>query len=1238
VLDPAALIQCPRLFFAPPRARFSSSCAPPPPPLWLAYSHTCPHPLFLERYLLRLPTDEQRSDRRRAAEPMTPNMVCIDRLPVVRSRRRLTRAFPTLAMPLLATTTVDPDDVHCAERNDFTRWGTHVALLGHLRFDSATVSAADLHAHLERLADTAFCSFERSVLHLAAADPWTVAWEARLDEYAVELALFEGLPRAMFGSLVMRACRWRIVVAALYRTWIVPARRSGDPHWNHMLVLFSSTHLDLMTLAAERAEAGLAVDDAYFLTEGAAPAPAPAPLTTVYPLPHRVVTGDELPDMTPYLLASDLFTDTNKVKGLMTMERYVVNIFMIKQQPHICYVRHLPETIRKAVARYPSIRVLLRLVIETSMLAQFAGQQTAHMTDPLGWAQRVRVHRAFRGALTSDEAFDAWMKDRVYVVFFALREWLLDQVDCYAVLQRLFTANDQKWTDFRLISRQAMHDINVALDAQARGTGGIMARFDWTSITSAEANKKTAAATRLRAITGPAHTMFLQTCKKIKKGTARQIILKKLVAVKMDVIRFHLRRCLDEHASLKQLHAYLCRRDVRVSWEVARTIPLVVVGRPGFAAYLATVPARSGVTNARLLSEAVIDWFVLRPLQARLHLVATPLRLAAMEAAREERQRRGRATPLRYLQMLGMSAAGLGEVRAWFERYTFLLQTDDGYKRWALLLGARSFYDYTIFELYMREIERCSRETIFFLPMDYYSRQVACLRRRLGLTPDMATPSELGRALYCDGCGRFASIVQATPVWAASEYDHRHMNDAVRRLKVYNDNAHLTISDFIFKLVPIGQSRASLDALSGDRFCSHAPLVKDQLKRQKVLELLATQPLAAVGLESQLDAREHMGLLATEGARAVRVLSDDVGVDDDDSDSDRSSSDEEAATPTSRKKTKKKKKKRKLNQGKPLKTYRLQQNARYRDMLSQMYEAAGNRPVMPPGNTCGHAPLVNIDMLGIVFYRHGEAYALCCYCGDLTRVMPAMWRSEGISCMNHPHLDEFPLDHFQNAAFRAVTETASQALTLDFCQPLVPRQPRIKEEAQGVLGSEQQRILHPHPQVLHDRVACSWCGTPTRKVIQVIDTVRGVIEVALCNADLRTVDMQLATDRLGLHAAPLTIFAKRATVWALLGAARRSLDRLRATTEAVAAANTALAAAAAADDERQLAASVVCLRLEKLVAEYTDDEQALVFETDAELETLVDVDAHLTLTERRNLLERFLAQLSDMFGRRSAAA
>lgn len=264
--------------------------------------------------------------------------------------------------------------------------------------------------------------------------------------------------------------------------------------------------------------------------------------------------------------------------------------------------------------------------------------------------------------------------------------------------------------------------------------------------------------------------------------------------------------------------------------------------------------------------------------------------------------------------------------------------------------------------------------------------------------------------------------------------------------------------------------------------------------------------------------------------------------------------------------------------------------------MNATYVSAGLRSVTAMGNPCGRQPLVNMDLLGVVYFQHNEAHALCCYCGNLTRVTPLKWRRHGISCMNHPHVDEFPLDHFQNAAFRTLVETTIVARTHDFAQPPTTRLPRVQEEADSVLGSYTKRVLYPHPQVLDERVPCAWCGTLTRKVVHLLDDARGLVEVALCNADLGVLDTTLNTQRLGLERAPLTVFAQRLDVWHVLEQVRRTQQRLRDAAAARRARQSALA------DAEQLVTSERLVRATEAIERYY---------TPAEVETALTYDPAL---------------------------
>ena len=361
---------------------------------------------------------------------------------------------------------------------------------------------------------------------------------------------------------VTRACLWRIVAAqyvakhardyemALHANTALtnelpPAVRPWDMI-EYKATLWGDTHLDMIIdwwMHAPSPPASPDADNAFWFKD------AMQRLGQVWPLPHRVLCADELPDLAPYLVHADLVYESGKVKcKTPPLARELVHLFLCKMMNQICHSRHLNDTIFTYMQSHIEIEQLVATVLKCSLLGNYPTSQTR-----MGWTARMRVSMQLNPPPPLPE-FMAWMDKRPYLVMFALREWFLYTVEASHVTDKILSLH-MKWPDFKAISRHAMSEVRAALSAQAAADMTARTQWDGPVETPPRPRKKRSkvlldlwkkheipaqyqrhviASTppvkgkrRPKAILNLLHTASLPEYEKLKKNKAEDVVLKK---------------------------------------------------------------------------------------------------------------------------------------------------------------------------------------------------------------------------------------------------------------------------------------------------------------------------------------------------------------------------------------------------------------------------------------------------------------------------------------------------------------------------------------------------------------------------------------------------------------------------------------------------------------------------------------------------------------------------------------
>jgi hypothetical protein len=114
--------------------------------------------------------------------------------------------------------------------------------------------------------------------------------------------------------------------------------------------------------------------------------------------------------------------------------------------------------------------------------------------------------------------------------------------------------------------------------------------------------------------------------------------------------------------------------------------------------------------------------------------------------------------------------------------------------------------------------------------------------------------------------------------------------------------------------------------------------------------------------------------------------------------------------------------------------------------------------------------------------------------------------------MNHPHVDDFPLDHWHSVAFASTTGPIQQRHRYGPAAVPTRLPPTLKPKskwdgsvvARNVRWDARLRALYRHPNVLDRPAVCAWCkATTTRTVLHVYDEhTLALRAVPLCATEL----------------------------------------------------------------------------------------------------------------------------------------
>lgn len=975
--------------------------------------------------------------------------------------------------------------------------------------------------------DLALCAFEqtlsRAIHDSATAD---APLDHCMDDVAAALGTLKGNPlvtrRGLQFSLV-RAALWRVIAADFFIQCVLPlapsyARTTGT----YEAYKFADTHLPLLAAAVTYGRD----DDAFFYANGG------AILTAVYPSAHAVLCAEELPDLSALLPEADLQFDNGRQKKLKSLERALAHLFLNKQMPQKCHVRHIRDKIAGYAQEHPEIETLMWLVVRVSLLGNYPGKhQRTHFTA------RLRMQLAFaddpvgaRPPSTTTASLFAFIDSHRFTILFLMRAFFVYTCEADHTMDVMLSLN-ATWTDYKKAIQHTNDAIRSELSAQARTNFFAPTRWHDLEESMPSKHKKgggpppppppvadaehNVSSSSNRVVT--AHAWCLSMSEKNQKGPAEILILRKMIPIERELLAYHTAEAVRQSASLRHLFTTL--------WPPAQypdntTTAWVVYLAAGTAAHAPGEGARAAAVAAAdnaaaimdvlttgehafaALRKFVCDTVVIAPLVARLGAMRHAIHVMARYAI-DTMAAGATVLPLTVFQVLQLSQSEVDELRKWFYDYYVNALADNAYKNLALAFGKRSLFAFVIVKILFTLVKSMSQTgNLFLLPAEQALRQAVILRERLRLLPYEPSPPLMGKMALCTGCGRVASILQAAPMWIEQHYDSARMR--AQSLVVYQalGKRRATLEQYIAPRVSVGEIKHLFDPRDQQCYCARASYEKTQLRADKA----ATHARKTGGLHAT---RESSPLIDTVMERlfsalgTVRATTTNVAEEDEEGEEaegnhaggggggegDDDEDDEDLDDLFG--------------------MLEVVPAAGTRSTLSTVMRAAAKSTVASPkttksrspfalsmgplmdavvhsddGNTaCASEPLQWVDLLG-AWYRHqGVVYGLCCICGNLTQVAEHKITNHGLSCMNHAHA-EYPADHVHTQAFSAAPH-ATDAL-----------------------------VRHPH--VLDGALPCFYCRkNMTRHIVRVFDGMLRLFEVPLCAVDLHVLRTHIPVASLG---------------------------------------------------------------------------------------------------------------------------
>jgi hypothetical protein len=605
-----------------------------------------------------------------------------------------------------------------------------------------------LTLYLARLLDLTFCSFERCLATLLYGEEWLegdLFTALREDPYWKGLPLPPSFPTTRNRMKAWRSTHsiwyavvWRMNVTLLVEKWLKPWDNDTTKEWLlYRMQLFRDTHLDLLTVIVKE---GL-YQDAQLMAEHI--------LGTHYPAANRVCCAEELPDMLPYAL--DNFKSGTHLKERSTLQEKIGHLNVIKRFNNICKDRNDWDIIRAYGEQDPVVYDHLKYTIRCVMLGNVPGAR-----GTLTAVARVRVNLSFwpeyADRVMTREEIDTYMHPycNPYCVLAQRREQKVrketekgrgvDAAVSSERVRRVMVAWDAKErvkmtyekTCFKMWLIKCRYYVSSLLKEMLfyiQESNGLVDRylaldFKWLQykqiirLANGQCRNELSKQAGERPLTEPFDWKVIEFIEKspdakydIKRG---KIMAFHNVALK--VAKKVLKRNFIGIVEVKATGI-----EERILLDKSRPLEPIVLEAPDGGA---------------LKAEELLDFICYC-----MGTQESPILQSSL------------------FQVMGMSRAGLQELRQWLLFYYGYDIADDSLKDEIEAFECANPRDYFILKTAFRLIQfHRRREHTFYLPAPFAMRQLDALRRRqLAICDWEQTPPELGIHYRCHGCQKFAN-------------------------------------------------------------------------------------------------------------------------------------------------------------------------------------------------------------------------------------------------------------------------------------------------------------------------------------------------------------------------------------------------------------------------------------------------------------------------------------------------
>ena len=562
--------------------------------------------------------------------------------------------------------------------------------------------------YLTTLLDYVFCSFERTLQQFMSLS--SPPHRFGLDDALKKDSYWANFPVPSCPKRILwLTCVWRMNATILLCKLLSPWDDDAGREWlTYQCKLFRDTHLDLLSAMLKH---GVYDDEKVAIQL----------LHANYPLCNRVCCAEELPDFVGY--ATDHFKMGSNLKERFTLDDKIGHIFVGKTGPNICKIRNFYDIIIRYGEEDPIIYELLKNVIKCVLLGNlpnsrgslnvmarikinlsFAREETdaeipedvfRHLTKNKSM-KRTRSKKKTKDELIYTKTkFKLWLLLCRHFVLYLLKEFLFYIAESSHWFNEILSV-DYKFTCYRQIVLLGNGRCRKKLSQQAK-LRGVGEAFDWNVIEFEE--KSTDTYDIKSGEIKKFHAWCLTKARKIQKDDFMKILAKKMT-------------------------------------NTEESIGLSSTYRPFY--YVAG-------NGEEASPECVIS--------------LEDLHFLCWYMAKRKEKNKDHLLETRWFLLMGMSMAGLCELRMWYFMYSKYDIPDNSLKEIIKEFHANSTKDYMILKTVLRLIDYYKHDQVFHLPLAYAKKQVYALRNLLGVEDWESTPPLLGFAYQCNGCHKFANPI-----------------------------------------------------------------------------------------------------------------------------------------------------------------------------------------------------------------------------------------------------------------------------------------------------------------------------------------------------------------------------------------------------------------------------------------------------------------------------------------------